>query len=207
MRLIFDLETTGLPARAYGTRCLYPYRFTQKYDRARVVSMAWTLSDEDGLAVDPKVFVVVPESFDIPEESSRIHGITHAQAVAEGVSFDAVMEAFAKDLAQCSLLVSHNIEFDANVLKSELARRSHEDIVAAMERVPTYCTMLHGQERMGVRKYPKLSELFAYLYPGEQLQHAHDAMYDVLHCLACYNKLTDAPAALAAPISSQASAC
>lgn len=191
MYLVFDLETTGLPRRG-------PYTDTASYDSCRIVSISWMLtgSRPDYTPLAHQYFIVRPEGFDIPEASVRFHGITPEHARICGHSFDTVMAIFEKDLAQCNALVSHNAEFDVNVLKAELHRRcggeeqgKYASLLACMHAKRIFCTMQEGKKAMLIMKYPRLEELFKYLYPEDTLSEAHNAYYDTLHCYLCFKKL------------------
>ena len=53
-----------------------------------------------------------------------------------------------------------------------------------------YCTMFGAQAKMGVRKWPKLTEAYKYFY-GDDITNAHDAEFDTLHCYKVYLKLME----------------
>lgn len=194
LSVVFDLETTGLPNVMPGpVRQRYSYREYKQYNLCRVVSMAWIVWDEDrDQILSQHHYLVKPEGFEVPASSTQIHGITHANAQEHGIPFETVIAKFEEDLVHAKRIVSHNIDFDVNVLKAELVRRSKQASVEAIERLDTCCTMQKGQVHMKSRKPPRLSELYAFLHPGEQLTGAHDALQDTLHCLACLKKLVQA---------------
>ena len=70
MYLFFDTETTGLPKR-------YNAPMDDLDNWPRLVQVAWILFDEEGKEIVSNSYIVRPEGFIIPKESSLIHGITH----------------------------------------------------------------------------------------------------------------------------------
>jgi superfamily I DNA/RNA helicase len=48
--------------------------------------------------------------------------------------------------------------------------------------------MIKGRQYMRVRKYPKLAELYKFLY-NDEIQNAHNAVFDTKYCFLCYIKL------------------
>jgi DNA polymerase III subunit epsilon len=197
--LIFDVETTGLPKRIPKSRRYFPYRMSSKFDSSRIVSIAWAITEvsEDpigGYNLTPadlrqQYFIIKPESFSIPAESTAIHGITHDTAMSEGVDFHEAVQKLKDDLKDINIIVSHNLDFDLTILKSELARHEMDDVIAMFSSCEKVCTMMEGQRMMKVSKFPKLQELYTYFYPNKIMQNAHNALYDTLHCYECYKGL------------------
>lgn len=189
MYLILDTETTGLIRKQGGYFSPFcKYTDTTAYDEARILSIGWELLDKEYNVINSQYYVIRLENFDIPEASIKIHGITPEICEKDGVSFDAMIQQFSLVLDQCRLLIAHNVEFDANVIKSELFRRSYTDILEKMNNKPTFCTMKHGQRCLHQQRYPKLSFLYKSLY-NEELTDAHNALQDAIHCRKCFVKL------------------
>ena len=197
--LILDTETTGLvPRDLYGRN--KSYKDTTLYDQCRIVQICWIINDFDKDLIS-RTYTILPDGFVIPEESSKIHGITHKQAMENGMSLQCVMETLCSDIQQYSpkRLVAHNLDFDYHVIMSELHRMSPMSInlIEFFTTVKTCCTMLLGRDvckipKDGLRskqfKNPKLSELY-YFYFSEELKGAHSADIDTQACLRCYNRM------------------
>ena len=115
MYLIFDTETTGLP-RDYNA----PLSDSDNWPR--VVQIAWQLHDNEGNTIEYKNFIVKPEGFTIPFNAEKVHGISTAKALAEGLPLAEVMSEFSKAVAQAKYLAGHNIEFDLNICGAEYFR-------------------------------------------------------------------------------------
>ena len=190
--IIFDTETTGLPN--YNRRGIKPdYINTAMYSTCRLVSISWIVADDPS----PVYYIVKPESGTISTpESIAIHGITHEIAMERGVPFETIVDHLFIDINRTLAmfdpvrLVAHNLDFDFNVLCSELYRRNMLERLVELKPLKKFCTMLEGQKIMGVSKWPKLAELYRYLNNGEEITNAHNAMYDTIHCYKCYKKLT-----------------
>lgn len=202
MNICFDTETTGLPIfgtdkngkrRRYG----FPkYTSTEAYDTARLVSISWIISQHDKV-VEQSYFVVKPDGYVISPESQAIHGISMEDADRDGVPFSHILEELEKSFSACNALVAHNIDFDSHILKAELYRRAMEEgaprerylnLVEKMNAMREICTMKKGKEIMHSRKYPKLGELYQFLY-DEEIENAHNAMFDTYYCFQCYKKM------------------
>jgi len=199
--LILDTETTGLvPRDLYGRN--KSYEETSLYDGCRIVQICWIINDFENDLIS-RTYTVMPDGFVIPEESSKIHGITQEAAMQTGISITCVMEKLCSDIKQYSpkRLVAHNLDFDYHVLMSELYRMTKRPVYLTdfFTTVKTVCTMLLGRDvcqipKDGIRskqfKNPKLSELY-YHYFLEELNGAHSADVDTQACLRCYNRMRE----------------
>jgi DNA polymerase III epsilon subunit-like protein len=66
--------------------------------------------------------LIKPRCMNISEESFKIHGITMEEAEKEGLEIESVLKTFYKDLADVSIIISHNIEFHMKTLIGESVR-------------------------------------------------------------------------------------
>ena len=190
--LTFDTETSGLPIRKFLRAGIPAYADLDSYKSCRMVSISWVCGIDTANVPVAVYYIVKPDGFVSSPESIAIHGITHEKAMEIGVSFESIMEHLFTDLESgIKRIVAHNLDFDINVLCSELYRRNMHDRICEINKLQKYCTMLEGQKKMGVRKWPKLAELYRYLTKGEEISHAHNALYDTLHCYKCYTLLVD----------------
>jgi DNA polymerase-3 subunit alpha len=182
MALIFDLETIGFPQKSsWLSPC---YKDIHLYETARIVQVSMMLCDEKWNYIEHKNFIVKRENFTIT--NSHIHGITNEISDEKGVSFEEVAKEIMQYLVQTSHLVSHNTDFDINVLKSELYRYGLDDILSEINTKYHLCTMketkfiVKALNINGRFKYPKLSELYEYAMK-KPMENAHNAEYDVLN--------------------------
>jgi DNA polymerase-3 subunit epsilon len=194
--LVFDVETTGLPLK--GTPSDDPRQ-------PHIVQIAATVINRDTReAVDSINAIVKPSGWFVPPETTALHGISHALAVARGVPEQDVVQKFVSMHNNSVLTVAHNIQFDLQILRTAMLRygmsRSDVDDICLK---PTACTMqmsspilnLPPTERMkavGIHspKSPKLEECVRHFF-GEELQGAHDAFHDVNACARVYFHLIE----------------
>jgi DNA polymerase III subunit alpha len=185
MYLIYDTETTGLPKN-------YNASIHQLDNWPRVVQLAWQLHDEKGNLIENKSFIIKPDGYDIPFAVTQIHGISTEKANREGIPFVEVMEHFNRSVAKTKVIVGHNIEFDQNILGSELVRYKLDEkilqkpILDTMKLSVDYCAMPGG--RSGGFKFPKLGELYKKLFSGG-FSEAHNAAADVNATARCFFEL------------------
>ena len=178
--MFIDTETTGLPIDKN-----VPY--TNGVNWPRLVQISWILTNADGEMMFSYDFIIRPEHFSIPYESTRVHGITNTRARADGHKLTKVLKIFLNYLNQADIIVGHNVDFDINVIAAELYRKGLSTDIVTKPRVCTmklgtnYC-MIEG--RYGY-KYPKLTELYYALFQ-EHFYGAHDAMADVTATMHCY---------------------
>jgi DNA polymerase III epsilon subunit-like protein len=186
--LFFDTETTGVPSR----RGAPP---SESASWPHVVQLAWLLADDAGNAVARETRLIAPGGFEIPEEATRVHGITTEKARADGEPIAAVLHGFALAVAHADLLVAHNISFDLPLLQAEYHRLFGPEGADILLRTPGFCTMRASTDlcRIPSRfgngyKWPSLAELHRFLF-AEGFDSAHDAGADVAACARCFFEL------------------
>lgn len=189
---IFDTETTGLIEKVPGKR--YPdHTELDKYPR--IVQLTFGVYLHDGTRLVVYDFVIDPQN-EFVISNSFIHGITDERASFEGSRLSNVFELFSRTVAGADVLVAHNVDFDLRVLKSEMHRAGRGDLIEMIDSKPIVCTMKpatplccipfeHGR---GGFKYPKLSELYRFLFQREMVD-AHNSKYDVLQTAQCFFEL------------------
>lgn len=175
--LILDTETTGLSPRNV------PHTLTMAWKHCRIVQIAWNIYNEQGTLISSNCFILRPEGYEIPEASSRIHGITHQEAMTTGHPIQEVLKHFHQDLMTVDVIVAHNMGFDKPVILSELYRYKMKEAVECMEKLPTECTMLMGT--LPKQKWPKLVELYQRCF-NEVPNVSHRADADVEQCAKIY---------------------
>jgi len=180
MYLFFDTETTGLPRN-------WRAPVTDLNNWPRMVQIAWILSDNKGNRIEVDDFIIKPENFKIPKDTSRVHGITTERAIDEGTDLEMVLSKFNELIAQTDFIVAHNISFDEKILGAEFIRkRIQSDFnkkrkLCTMESSTNYCRIPgpYGY------KWPKLSELYMKLF-GEDFEEAHNASVDINATEKCF---------------------
>lgn len=184
MYLIIDVETTGLPDRSnlpYGT--VPPYRELERYSEARIVQFTAMLCDDKLDTIELVDHILKADGFTI--ENANIHGITNEISQEQGIPFENIADIIADLLQKCTHIIAHNIDFDIQVIKSELYRLSLIDIIEDLDAKIQFCTMKYSQQQVNIHtksglKYPSLAELYTHIFQSE-MENAHNSMYDVIN--------------------------
>lgn len=182
MHLFFDTETTGLPKN-------WKAPVSDLNNWPRMIQIGWILSDE-GRRIDTGNFIIKPENFTIPNEASRIHGVTTEKAMAEGVDLNTLLQKFNNLIERSNCIVAHNIDFDKMILGAELLRKG---VVSNFEYTTKICTMKSSTNYCQIPgnygyKWPTLSELHIKLF-GKDFEGAHDAFADIDATEKCFWEL------------------
>jgi DNA polymerase III epsilon subunit-like protein len=173
--LFFDTETTGVDLGS-----------------SRIVELAWLVYSPDGKKIKGKSYLIKPNGFKIPKESTKIHGISTKEALKTGKNLKDVLVTFKHYVEKYNIsrIISHNIEFDINMIMNECKRTECYDFKEFVNsrKIKLDCSMLKGQKFMKVDKYPKLEELYKHLFKKE-LNQDHRALSDTKACAKCYFKI------------------
>lgn len=187
MILIFDTETTGF----------YQDRFPADHPaQPHIVQLAAQLCEDDGDHVAGFSLIINPGSdVKIPDQASKIHGITDAVASRIGVEPEIAVTLFRHLYKRADVVVAHHIKFDKGVMEAAIARQ-YKMIMPLTK--PLFCTMeastkivnLPPTERMlaagfNKPKPPKLEECIKHFF-NEDMIDAHDAMVDLVACRRVY---------------------
>lgn len=155
-----------------------------------MVQLAYIQYDQQGNKIIQGNFIIKPEGFSIPTESSNIHGITTQRALKEGKDLKESLILFNELVEKSSTLVAHNISFDEKILGAEFLR---QNMGQPLEYKRKFCTMNSTKDFCQIPtpygfKKPKLSELYQKLFNSDLLN-AHDAYIDVEATAKCFWKL------------------
>ena len=176
--LLFDTETTGLPRH----RSVPPESEANNWPH--IVDIAWMLLDtETNKILEQKSYIIRPNNWIIPEESTAIHGIRQSFAESYGAPLEDVIKDFFA--VNCDMYIAHNMEFDENVIMNAV----YWDLGGELYRFnkPTKCTMkiARGMCKLPFKnggfgyKPPRLSELYEHVFREKPIQsRLHGAMYD-----------------------------
>ena len=211
---VFDTETTGLPKTKIlndESLSLWPH----------IVQFSYIIYDTELKKIRKTVDIVIkiPESINISDEVSDIHGITNFISQNSQYKIEDALSFFSNDYLNygIDLIVGHNLGFDINMLKVELMREigqitktpnkrqfsqlleSLNDINAESPESPNlYCTMQKSIELCNLKmtnKYGKNWLKFPKLNElhmklfNSSPRNLHNSLNDVLICLRCYYML------------------
>lgn len=195
--LSFDTETTGIPIKYDGDSP--HYKILPCYENARMLQIAWCISSHINSTdtILKMQSYIISNNFKI--DNSHIHGITAEVCQQKGVPIEFVIDQFYNDLQNIRAIVGHNVEFDLNMLKSELYRilissqnsellKKCESIISSLEEIENFDTMMMAYKMFKLKKWPKLTELHKSLF-GYDFDGAHDAYYDVVATVKCFIRL------------------
>jgi len=185
MYLFFDTETTGLPSDWNA-----PVSNLENWPR--LVQLAYIFLNENGQVITKKNKIIKPSGFTIPSEASDIHGISQIIAEINGEDLDEVIREFDKYAQISTMIIGHNIEFDAKILGAEFLRLGKKN---TLEEKRLICTMKNSTEFCKIEgyygyKWPKLAELHNKLF-GTNFDGAHNAMVDVEITAKCFWELKE----------------
>lgn len=186
--LIFDTETTGLPKGGQ-----YNAEPSEVDVWPRVVQLAFCLFNKTGVIMEAQ-YIIKPEGYYIPADSTDIHGITNEHAL-NGVSMEYAINEFVFAMGKAHILIGHNVNFDRKVIGAELIRLGQEDVLHGF---PKGCTMgkstnvckLSKPSGKGGFKWASLQELHKFLFDVE-FKGEHNAMVDVLATKRCFARLAN----------------
>jgi DNA polymerase-3 subunit epsilon len=180
MYLFFDTETADLPQR-------WDAPASDIRNWPRLVQLAWVVCGLDEAPETPEAHLIKPDGFTISTGAFQRHGISTADATAHGVALRPVLDRFLAAVERTTIVVAHNVNFDARVVGAELIRAG---LVNKLEQRCLRCTMKESTDFCklpGARgyKWPTLTELHTILF-GAAFDQAHDATVDCLACMRCF---------------------
>jgi len=180
--LFFDTETNGLPNNFDA-----PISDTNNWPR--LVQIAWLVFDANGGLINEENHIIKPIGFKISKSSTDIHKITNQIANEKGVLIPEILDKFKKVVENSDLVVSHNINFDENIMGSEFIRYGLNNVLHSKRK---FCTMKSSTNFCAIPgfkgyKWPKLIELYRKLFSKDFEE--HNALDDVKATADCFWEL------------------
>lgn len=181
--LFFDTETTGIPNRSANWE-------TDYNEYPHIVQLSWML----GTKVENHI--IYPDGWEVPRETTDIHGITTEYAKEHGEPFTKVVDMFINDCHEAAMICGHNIHFDTSIVKANILRElgrdyyDGNDVELALWKGKRIDTMLSSMKWVDARfangrlKFPNLTELYSRCFPDESFP-AHNALEDVKAVARC----------------------
>ena len=196
MILFVDTETTGLPimdVQSNGAKWYPNYMESEKHPR--IVQFSFLRYDREGTMKSMHDFIVKPDNFIIPPDSTKIHNISQDQAMKNGTPMVNILDIFKSELDQVELVVMHNAQFDKNIILSEAFRYERRDVIDSIFKNNFFCTMKQTKNYVGIRsqyydgfKNPSLTELHNKLF-NERLPVMHNSLNDAKVTAKCFFRL------------------
>lgn len=188
--LFFDTETTGLPKN-------WRAPMSDLNNWPDVIQLAWVVTDRDGNVLRRQKHMIKPDGWKVPVEKFWIdNGYSTEGCERDGIPMMYALDIFNSDLFTANVLVSHNMDYDYNVLGAEMLRRGNKVTLAALTRICTkvastaYCKIPQTSGWGRGYKWPTLTELHTHLF-GTGFDGAHDALADVIACKNSFFELVN----------------
>ena len=202
--LLFDTETTGLPQTK-----IINQEMTGKWPH--IVQFSFIIFDTELDQICETKDFIIKLDIEIPEESTKIHGITNEISRNKGINIENVLNVFFYYLREVDLLVCHNVSFDINMIHIELLRiinnkkypQAHIkayklDLHLLTNYKNIFCTLQESIDLCNIKaldkfgreyaKFPKLSELHYKLF-NTIPNNLHNSFIDILVTLRCFMEL------------------
>ena len=176
---VYDTETTGLPNWKEPS---------ESEVQPHLVQLAGVLVDFETEEVIQSIDVIIkPDGWEIPTETSDIHGITTEYALEHGVS-EMFAVAMLKMICGDATRIAYNKTFDQRIIRIAMKRYMSEEAIEQWAVKDDHlCAMQMARKHMG-GKMPKLAEAYKAIC-GKELINAHSAMADTLAAKDIYLKL------------------
>lgn len=209
LKLAYDTETTGIPD--FGQPSEAPHQ-------PHIVQLAARLINVDTRKSIASMDVIVkPNGWTIPDDVSKIHGITTEHTMDVGIPEEMAVEMLLAMWAGRPL-IGHNESFDRRIVRIGIKRlidpfnTEAEPVSDRWKAAKGECTCLLStpickipptakMKAAGFNKFKSANLTEAHMhFTGKPLLDAHSAMADVDGCLAVYwaiQDLLNPPAAVA----------
>lgn len=162
--LVFDTETTGLPAKTQDIR-----------QQPKVIELAAIAVDLDTGEEHGRFDSLFDPKQRLEKIITDITGLTDKDVSGQPL-FGERQQAFLGLMSRCEAMIAHNLTFDHKMLQFEFRRLDMEQ--RYLDTIPTKRICTVEQTTFMKRRRMKLSELHEHLF-GEAFEGAHRAMVDV----------------------------
>ena len=158
----------------------------------RIISLNWMVTDEVGIPLFYRDYLIEPDGWSIPVHATEIHGITNEECKEDGLPIKDVLEAFDRDLESCQIQISHNFKFHYHKLYHEYMRLNKPHTMINVTQ--HFCTMLAAtpilkiKQNFGKYKHPSLEETYRFLF-GIDIDDSHFSFGRLEALSKCYFEL------------------
>lgn len=192
--LFYDTETTGIPDFKAPS---------ESEHQPHLVQVAALLTTSTGKVVSSIDLTVAADGWDIPAETSELHGVTTERSREVGVPEPVAVQTFLALWRRASKRVAHNEQFDARIMRIALMRYTSTEIADEFKAGAAECTArmatpivnLPPSDKMKAKgmnfpKTPNLGEAYRHFF-GIEFANAHTALADAQACAAIYWAIKD----------------
>ncbi len=179
---VFDTETTWFIDKKNTHVDFQPH----------IVQFAWIYGEIKNHEFQEikRINQMIKPKIPIPFWASQVHHIYDID-VKSAPDIWEYLDTFLEIINSSDVIIWHNIEYDADMIKIELKRLNREfeykpkQIICTMKQTVDFCALPWNGNRF---KYPKLGELYKKLF-WEYFIWAHDAIVDVEATLKVFMEL------------------
>lgn len=183
--LVIDTETSGLSN--FSLPAEHP-------DQPHLAELVMSPCDQFFERIcDVEHFLIQPDGWTMEDGAIHVTGLTDAKLYAEGVHVRHALDRYTYWLDRGVIVVAHNVQFDAKIMRGELRRAGLNDrfmitkTICTMRAMTDICQLMPKGNRRGY-KWPTLKEAVQFVTKAAHVGLAHTARNDVLDCttLALY---------------------
>jgi len=184
MYLIYDCSATEKPKN-------WKAPFSDTFSWPRMTHLSWIILDKDLKLSDNQNYLVEPNGFTFTEEIAKHCSIKQEDLDAKAKPLEEVLKAFDAGLKKAYYVISHNQNFNENIVAAEYVRKS---IDHSLFRKLNYCLMRESTHfcklpsKTGGYKWPTLSELHAIIFQ-KAYSPPNNANADVIAATRCFKFL------------------
>lgn len=128
--MVFDTETTGLPGKYISPETLNEW--------PEIVQLSYIIFDTEKNDIVKTNDNIINIHKEVNPDSIKIHGITTEISLTKGIPVEIPIEQFFNDLKKVDLLVGHNLSFDMDMIRVELMRLIHFNVLKQNEDLDMY---------------------------------------------------------------------
>ena len=188
MKLFFDLETTGLPEQISFDNW-YPPEEVDKYSSSRIIEIGIILVDKNEKITKTYNKIIKPDNFvSLKPIITQITGITEKEIINNGKNFKDIINEIKSLFQKCSVINSYNLNFDLNILLSELYLIHDKEFINIINSKKHECSLQLATKYFNMERYPKLEKVYKMLFNTDPKQD-HRAFGDAILCKEVYYKI------------------
>lgn len=168
-KIVFDIETDG---------------------RDNILQVSYHILDQQNNIIGSRDFLIYDGEHSKPFYQSNI---TEEEIIENGINPLLACEIIARDFSNTNILIGHNIKsFDCRVINKFMKKNNFYEFDIYTKEI--HDTMIESKMivkatgNYGQLKYPKLSELYYFLFNCE-IENYHNALFDCTATLDCYKLL------------------
>jgi DNA polymerase III epsilon subunit-like protein len=182
--LIFDASAISKPAN-------YKAPFSDTYAWPRMIHLSWILLNEQLKPVEDYDCIVKPEGFILTSEAEKNAHLDPEDFQKKGADLEEILDKFSATVEKADYLVSHNLNFNENVVAAEYIRKNKDinlfkkERICLMQESTHYCKI---PNKRGGYKWPTLNELHIICF-NQGYTPSNNARADVIAAARCFIKL------------------